>query len=392
MDVYLRHEDTVTAGDDGEEGCVLTIIWWAIAILLASSQAQSALVVRISDLQYSPTPPNPIRTFGTVTSVSPLRLTDGTNQVVVTGVAARVGDFLIVEGDYAGGVLAVTQVPGKAALYAAPAMTEMVYVPPGSFQMGNNGSEPFTFGNELPRHEVYLSGYWLGRCEVTRGEYRQFIAGGGYGNPACWSSAGWNWRLSQGRTEPRYWAAQQDWDYPLDDGEGGFTQTDEHPVVGVVYYEAEAYCSWAGGALPTEAQWEKAARWTGSHSNVFPWGDTWEAEFCNNFWDSNPAGGGLQASQTAPAGSYPGGASPFGCLDMAGNVWEWCRDWYGATYYSASPAVDPQGPATGAFRVIRGGGWDDYSLVSRCAYRFGSLPPAYPWNSHGGFRLARPGW
>jgi len=137
---------------------------------------------------------------------------------------------------------------------------QMVYIPAGSFLMGNNGAEPYSYCGELPQHSVYLSGYWIGKYEVTRGEYQQFMNAGGYSNPAYWSSAGWSWKGS--RTQPYYWAEQQDW------GTGTFTQTSNHPVVGVSYYEAEAFCNWAGGHLPTEAQWEKAARWTGSYPNV----------------------------------------------------------------------------------------------------------------------------
>ena len=263
---------------------------------------------------------------------------------------------------------------------------DMVYIPAGSFLMGNNGSEPYTDSDELPQHSVYLSGYWIGMYEVTRGEYRRFMEAGGYGNPAYWSSAGWSWKVLNGRTEPAYWAAAQD------RGNGTFTQTDSHPVVGVTYYEAEAYCAWAGGHLPTEAQWEKAARWTGSYPNVYPWGNVWDAEKCNNYNDHSSAGGGYQRYQTAPVGSYPSGASPYGLQDMAGNVWEWCRDWYGSSYYSVSPTTDPQGPSSGSYRVLRGGSWyylvyDYYDYGGRCAKRFYYLPGNY-WDDFG-FRIAR---
>lgn len=264
---------------------------------------------------------------------------------------------------------------------------QMVYIPAGSFLMGNNGSEPYSYSNEFPQHSVYLSGYWIGKYEVTRGEYRAFMNAGGYSNSAYWSSAGWSWKGS--RTQPSYWAAQQDW-Y----GGQPFTQTDNHPVVGVSYYEAEAFCNWAGGHLPTEAQWEKAARWTGSYPRVYPWGNTWDQERCNNWYDTNPAGGGQYRYQTAPVGSYPSGVSPYGCHDMAGNVWEWCRDWYGSSYYSQTPTggwSNPQGPSSGSSRVLRGGSWVSYGgyVVSsyRCAYRYGSGPYGI-WSSFG-FRVAR---
>ncbi len=263
---------------------------------------------------------------------------------------------------------------------------EMIYIPAGSFLMGNSGvgnDAAYGYSNELPQHSVYLSGYSIGKYEVTRGEYRRFMDAGGYSNPAYWSSAGWSWKVSNSRTEPYYWAAAQDW------GGDTFTQTDSHPVVGVTYYEAEAYCAWAGGHLPTEAQWEKASRWTGSYPNVYPWGNVWDAEKCNNYYDHNSAGGGYGRYQTAPVGSYPSGASPYGLQDMAGNVWEWCQDWYSSGYYSVSPITDPQGPSSGSLRVLRGGGWyfgldDD----NRCANRDDDSPSLH-WYGLGGFRLAR---
>jgi len=258
----------------------------------------------------------------------------------------------------------------------------MVYVPAGSFLMGNSGvgnDGVYSHCRELPQHSVSLPGYWIGKYEVTRGEYRQFINAAGYSHQAYWSTAGWSWKVSNGRTEPYYWAAQQDW------GTGTFTQTDNHPVVGVCYYEAEAFCNWAGGHLPTEAQWEKAARWTGSHPNVYPWGDAWDAEKCNNYYDHNAAGGGYGMYQTAPVGSYPSGAGPYGCQDMAGNVWEWVQDWY-VSYPGSTCPFD----YTGSYRVLRGGSWfnNDYDYY-RCASRSNLVPYNYVRWSSSGFRIAR---
>ena len=247
---------------------------------------------------------------------------------------------------------------------------EMVYIPAGGFLMGNNGQEGYSDPNELPQHSVNLSGYYIGKYEVTRGEYRQFMNAGGYSNPAYWSSAGRNWKGS--RTEPDYWAAEQNWGSPP----GAFTQTDNHPVVGVNYYEAEAFCNWAGGHLPTEAQWEKAARWDG-HPRVYPWGAAWDQQRCNNGYDSLYSG-----YQTAPVGSYPSSASPYGCIDMAGNVWEWVQDWY-RSYPSSSTPFD----YTGACRVLRGGGWSNSGSVIRCAFR-GLNGPSGIWHGQG-FRIAR---
>ncbi len=258
---------------------------------------------------------------------------------------------------------------------------QMIYIPAGSFLMGNSGvgdDATYDYYWELPQHSVTLSAYYIGKYDVTRGQYQQFMNAGGYFNPAYWSSGGWNWVLETGATQPQYWAAVQNW------GTGNFTQTDSYPVVGVTYYEAEAFCNWAGGRLPTEAQWERAARWTGSHPNVYPWGDVWDAEKCNNYYDHNSAGGGYEACQTSPVGSYPSGASPCGCMDMAGNVWQWCQDWYKSYPGSSSPF-----DYTNSYRVPRGGGWLNYIyyLDYRCACRdFGS---PYDLYVDYGFRLAR---
>ena len=272
---------------------------------------------------------------------------------------------------------------------------DMITIPAGPFQMGNNGHEGYSNSNELPQHQVQLSEYQIGKYEVTRGEYRRFMTAGGYQNPAYWSADGWAWRGASNRTQPDYWVPQQNWGSPP----GTFTQTDAYPVVGVTYYEAEAFCNWAtassccGGApfhLPTEAQWEKAARWDVATSTprTYPWGDLWDVSRCNNYYDTL-----FPRYQTAPVGSYinPSGASPYGCKDMAGNVWEWCKDWYGSAYYSQTPPggwVDPQGPTTGSYRVLRGGGWSNDVPYCRCAYRYGLNPP-YLTDYGVGFRLAR---
>lgn len=254
---------------------------------------------------------------------------------------------------------------------------QMTYIPAGSFLMGNSNvgdDATYYLAAELPQHSVTLSGYYIGKYEVTRGQYRAFMNAGGYSTQSYWSAAGWSWRVSKSRTQPYYWDAVQNWgSIP-----GTFTQTDNHPVVGVTYYEAEAFCNWAGGHLPTEAQWERAARWTGTHANVYPWGDVWDQQKCNNLDDSLYPG-----YQTAPVGSYPSGVSPSGCQDMAGNAAEWCQDWYKSYPGSSSPF-----DFTNFWRVVRGLSWADNARSSRCAFRSAGAGGPGSYSYVIGFRLA----
>jgi formylglycine-generating enzyme required for sulfatase activity len=204
---------------------------------------------------------------------------------------------------------------------------EMVYVPAGDFTMGSKEGEGYA--SEHPQHKVYLDGFWIYKNDVTVAEYRKFCEATGRTMP---HAPGWGWK-------------------------------DDHPVVNVAWDDAAAYAGWAKVHLPTEAQWEKAAR--GTDGRIYPWGNDWDKTKANSV-DS-----GLKA--TTPVGSYPGGASPYGCMDMAGNVWQWCADWYDDKYYANSPAKNPAGPATGTFRVLRGGSWY-FSDNCRSAFRFNFIP------------------
>ena len=152
-----------------------------------------------------------------------------------------------------------------------------------------------------------------------------------------------------GRSAPGYW------------NDSLFSQPDQ-PVVGVTWYDAEAYCKWAGKRLSTEAEWEKAAR--GTDARVYPWGNDFDCKR-GNFDDETkydsytvPGGAGCDGYvETAAVGSFPSGVSPYGVHDMAGNVWEWVNDWYDSGYYSQSPSRNPTGPTSGSYKVLRGGSW-----------------------------------
>ena len=247
-------------------------------------------------------------------------------------------------------------------------------VPAGWFLMGNScvGDDLYYgYDREFPQHLVWVDLFAMGVSEVTRAEYRLFMLAGGYYDARCWSVQGWTWRTEMDRIEPDYWESSQSWGAPF----GDFTQTDEHPVVGVTYYEAEAYCNWAGGRLPTEAEWEKAARWDG-HPRVYPWGDAPNEAASNNWYDLSVLG-----LCTSPVGRYPMGTSPYGCVDMAGNVWEWTQDWY-QSYPGSTKPFDK----TGSARVLRGGSW--YGVYGlRAAGRQPAAPELVGRDV--GFRMAR---
>jgi formylglycine-generating enzyme required for sulfatase activity len=265
---------------------------------------------------------------------------------------------------------------------------EMVYVAPGEFIMGTSDAEigawlkehpeakRESFRNEQPQCRVTLPGYWIGRTEVTNAQYQRFVLATGHRGPDAWG----------GEHMP-----------------AGF----EHlPVMSVDWNDASAYCEWAGSRLPTEPEWEKAAR--GSDGRIFPWGFTWQADRCNH-GGRGPKGQveQLMARQDSvallkailtPTGSYPAGASPYGCLDMAGNVNEWCADYYVPDVYQRYASGDISAPRQTSSSVtsgeniwvVRGGSWN-YRLTDafRCASR--GVAPALrghrDWSD--GFRCAR---
>ena len=238
---------------------------------------------------------------------------------------------------------------------------EMVWVPAGEFLMGSTPEQIENLPEqkqisweesaaddewrkaELPQHIVALSGYWVYKYEVTVAQYRKYCVDTGNQMPKA-PDSGW---------------------------------IENHPIANITWQEAASYAAWAGASLPTEAQWEKTAR--GTDGRIYPWGNDYDRSKCNRRANVQ--------IRTEPVGSYPEGASPYGCLNMAGNVWEWCSDWYNGDYYSKSPASNPTGPERGAYRILRGGKWRTHIRYYRCSSRL-SYPPSYRSYSIG-FRLVQ---
>ena len=227
---------------------------------------------------------------------------------------------------------------------------KMVHVPAGGFEMGSTDGESI----ELPVHTVYMNAFWIDQTEVTNAMYAQCVTAGACDPPSNNTSS----------TRISYYANPEYSDYP---------------VIYVSWNDAETYCKWVGAYLPTEAQWEKAAR--GTDSRTYPWGDQFSCKNGNfddeKQIDSSVVPGGPDCDgyvDTAPVGTYPDGVSPYGALDMAGSVWEWAADWYDAGYYSISPKETPQGPSSGEGRVLRGGSWSNIGKGLRSANRNWNFP------------------
>jgi len=223
-----------------------------------------------------------------------------------------------------------------------------VYIPAGVFTMGSN----FGDGDESPVHEVTLDAFWIDKTEVTNAMYQKCVDAGICNEPQDTSSV----------THNNYF----------------FNPTfANYPVIYVTWYDAVDYCEWAGGRLPTEAEWEKAAR--GDDARDYPWGDLSPTRNLANFGDN--------LGDTAEVGSYPDGASPYGALDMAGNAYEWVFDRYADDYYGYSPSDNPTGPNSGTQRVLRGASFNTSESVIRASNR-GRYAPDITGDDDG-FRCVR---
>jgi formylglycine-generating enzyme required for sulfatase activity len=241
-----------------------------------------------------------------------------------------------------------TQVSGK------DGMT-LLYVPAGEFKMGAADSDSQANPDEKPQHTVYLDAFYIDQTEVTNAMYAKCVKAGVCRAPLS----------ARSHVTDRY----------------GNSQFDTYPVVYVDWNDAKQYCEWAGRRLPTEAEWEKAAR--GDDQRTYPWGNQAPDMTRLNYNHSYTWG---TVVDTTPVGAYPTGASPYGALDMAGNVLEWVRDWYGENYYATTPDRNPTGPTFGDVRVLRGGAWFNASDV-RASVRYWSFS-GYQLD-YAGFRCAR---
>ena len=262
--------------------------------------------------------------------------------------------------------------PGRAERFALPSVTnaEMVLVPAGQFLMGSLPGDAPSMTQEHPQHKVRLPAFWIDKTEVTQEEYNKFVdymrRTGDHSR--CFSGEPAN----KDHTPSRHWWHDVMWYGP------------KHPAIGVDWYDAYAYAAWAGKRLPTEAEWEKAAR--GTDGRKYPWGNEWDNSRCNSL--------STDQYRLVDVDSYPDGRSPYGCLDMAGNVRELCADWYGDSYYQSSPVDNPTGPASGVVdgqgrevRVLEGGSWGDSPYQCRVAYRW-FCGPGDRWTCNG-FRCAK---
>ena len=194
----------------------------------------------------------------------------------------------------------------------------MVFIPEGYFPMGSSSGKD----NEKPLHFIYTKAFFIDKHEVSNAEYTKFTQATNHRKPAFWEDKTLNFS--------------------------------DHPVVGVNWSDAMAYAKWKGGRLPTEAEWEKSAR--GKDDRLWPWGQKFDKGFL--FYYVNIFGEDDNYKKTAPVNHFQSGASPFGLLNMSGNVWEWCLDWYGKNFYKISPELNPQGPMSkGKYKVLRGGSY-----------------------------------
>jgi len=267
----------------------------------------------------------------------------------------------------------------------------MVHIPAGEFWIGARPEEITSlvaecqktaprgtecrspYADQQPRHRVLLDSFYLDQHEVTVERFQRWAIAHGHRTTAENSGRGlvvyWDDTTAyQLKSVPR-----ANWQFPTGNSQRAAAN---HPVVQVSWYDAEAYCRAHGKRLPTEAEWEAAAR--GKEARRYPWGNDWNAENAN---------GENRRRTTTPVAAYIGGRSAYEVYDMAGNVWEWVNDYYAKDYYARSPSKNPTGPPTGARKVLRGGSWADQPNVMMSTFRYHEDPNAT--TNHFGFRCAK---
>lgn len=245
---------------------------------------------------------------------------------------------------------------------ACPPGGDMVLIPAGEFIMGNDAGDD----DEKPEHTVYLDEFCIDKYEVTNAQYKECVDAGVCNPPARPSSPS---RFS-------YY---------------GNPEFDNYPVIWITWNDAQTYCKWRGKRLPTEAEWEKAAR--GTDGRLWPWGnsdpDGSKANLCDvnctHDWKESHLDDGY--TDTAPVGSFEAGKSPYGVYDMVGNVREWVADWYAPDYYRNGPDRNPPGPSSGIGKALRGGSWRSNLPVARITYRLWYSPDVK--DEYIGFRCAK---
>ncbi|XVQ16007.1 ergothioneine biosynthesis protein EgtB [Spirillospora sp. CA-255316] len=266
------------------------------------------------------------------------------------------------------GAPALLDPPGALLDAHAPARAGEVLIEAGAFEMGTS-DDPWAYDNERPGHLVDLPAYYIDAEPVTNADYIAFMEAGGYDEPGHWHPKGWQWRCESGKRAPAFWSR---------DGGGQwlrrrFGRTEpvplNEPVQHVCWYEADAYARWAGKRLPTEAEWEKAARWdpAAGRSRRYPWGEVYEEGRANL---------GQRLLRPAAAGAYESGASAYGVRRLVGDVWEWTSsDFHGYPGFRSFPYKEYSEVFFGPdYKVLRGGSWATHPLAVRGTFRNWDYP------------------
>lgn len=308
---------------------------------------------RLGKVRTKPASPKPVQ--ASITGGKRMWVIGGLATIMILGIGGGLF-WLSNNGLFAAPAPTSTATRVAPTITPTPTLDLAIYIPAGEFQMGSENGD----SDERPVHTVYLDAYWIDATEVTNTKYKVCVQDG-----ACEPPGGDNFSNSQ---------------------------YDNHPVVSVSWYDAQAYCEWAGGRLPTEAEWEKAAR--GTDGRAYPWGESFDCGWANADDETSqddyvvpgvPHCDGYD--RTSPVGGYENGVSPYGLYDMAGNVWEWVADWYDNNYYDNSPDSNPSGPSSGNYKVMRGGAWNITDDGLRSAVRGWNFP-SFTLNNLG-FRCAR---